>query len=191
MDVFWGTLAGAIVGAAVGAFASWLFALDLRRREARERSADREQERLDRAAEREESRRERQSEAERRWRRDRVLAMRTGLAGVWSILWEWALATSDHEREEGRLLFINALNEVKGETRHEESDLWWDLYRMARSPVYEHLPVVADMLQDYLAGYGLISNPQHWAKRATSTGRHLHEDSSNDLPTDVDEGDKR
>ncbi|KQP01438.1 hypothetical protein [Leifsonia sp. Leaf264] len=168
MDVFWATMVGAIVGAGVGAFSSWLFALDLRRREARERAENREHERLDRAAEREDARRERQIEMKQLSNQKRILTMRGGLAGVWSILWDWTLAETAVERAERQALFVQALHEAKSETRHEESDLWWELYRMARYPIFERLPQVADLLQDYLAGYGRISNPRRAAIRATS-----------------------
>jgi hypothetical protein len=62
---------GALAGAVVGAFAAWLFSLDLLRRDKGDRAQEREEENLDRLAQREQDRLDRaaEREEERQFRR--------------------------------------------------------------------------------------------------------------------------
>ncbi|MCW3492034.1 hypothetical protein [Microbacterium sp. SSM24] len=59
---FWATMWGALAGAAVGAIGTWLFALDLRRRDRLTRDAERTEDRRFRESERAEDKREREFE---------------------------------------------------------------------------------------------------------------------------------
>lgn len=74
-ETFWATMWGALAGAVVGGLIAWYVALDLRRRDSRERKIQEQESRADRAAEREQVRAQRVADLEAEREYERKIAM--------------------------------------------------------------------------------------------------------------------
>lgn len=119
MEAFWASLWGSLVGAVVGATAAWLFALDLRRRDGKDRRGEQYEERM-----------------ERLWREFAVEIVKYGVAAdrfkTWGKLASWRRS---HER------MLELTHEIRTTARGDDSRVIgvvqerfaWDGYESSES----------------------------------------------------------